>query len=205
MAGRAAKTAEKDWIAVAKRTLIDEGIGGLKIDRLAKQLGVTRSGFYRHFKDRDDFLDLFIQHWEATCRFLPENIFPIKPGAAMASIEQVITHLGNSDAYEYRFDLAVRGWARADKRAGWAIERADRERLEALQKLFGSISYDEELARVRAEVFYYAQIGSFTIGGRQSIAGRREIMKRCIIILCEGEEPLLPIREQNLNSSAPIP
>ena len=200
MAGRAPKTTERDWTDTAKRTLIDEGIGGLKIDRLAKRLGVTRSGFYHYFKDRQEFLDLFIAHWEATCRFLPEDVPPIKSGAAITWFERIITHLTDSDGYDFRFDLAVREWARADKRARWAIERADRERLEALQRIFGSMGYDEEFAAIRARVFYYAQIGSFTIDSRQSVAERRENMQLYIDILCGGEEAPSAARQAGWNA-----
>lgn len=82
MAGRAAKTTEEDWIDAAKRTLIDEGIWGVKIDRLARGLGVTRSGFYRFFNDREDFLDRFITHWETTCRLLPQEVPLIECGSS---------------------------------------------------------------------------------------------------------------------------
>lgn len=185
MAGRAAKTTETDWIDAAKRTLIDEGIGGVKIDRLARRLGVTRSGFYRFFNDREEFLDRLIAHWEATCRLLPQEPPRITPEPPVARIERFITHLTEPHGYDFRFDLAVRGWARADKRAAWAIERADRERLEALQLLFETIGYDKKSAEIRAKVTYFTLIGSFTIGDWQSVAERHKIMQRHIDMLCE--------------------
>ena len=79
MAGRAAKTTETDWIDAAKRTLIDEGIGGVKIDRLARRPGVRRSGFYRFCNDREEFVDRLIAHWEATCCLLPKELPQITP------------------------------------------------------------------------------------------------------------------------------
>lgn len=168
MAGRAAKTTQTDWIDAATRTLIDEGIGGVKIDRLAKRLGVTRSGFYRFFNDREEFLDRFIEHWEATCRLLPQEPPGIPPESSVARIERFMTHLTDPHGYDFQFDLAVRGWARADKRAAWAVERADRERLEALQRLFEAIGYDKKSAEIRAQVIYYTLIGAFTIGDGNS-------------------------------------
>src|SRR3546814_16296447 len=68
----------------------------------------------------------------------------------------------------------MREWARADKRAEWAVERADRERLDILQKFFEAIGYDEEHAAMRARVFYYHQIGYYAIGVRQRIPERRK-------------------------------
>lgn len=102
-------------------------------------------------------------------------------------IERFLIHLTKSDGYDFRFDLAVRGWARANKRAAWAIERADRERLEALQRLFEAIGYDKKSAEIRAKVTYYTLVGSFTIGSWRNIAERNKIMQRHIDIICEAK------------------
>jgi len=194
MAGRTPKTTVNDWIDAARRTLIEEGSAGLKVDRLARRLGVTRGGFYHYFKDRDEFFDRFIACWEATCRFLPMETPPAKAGDAVKWLERIIARLIESDGYDHRFDLAMREWARADKRAGWAIAHADRERLEVLQRFFEAIGYDQELAAIRARVFYYHQIGFYAIGTRQSIAERRRNTQLYIDILC-GEQALSAARK----------
>lgn len=193
MAGRTPKNTVQDWIEAAQRTLVDEGIAGLKVDRLANRLGVTRGGFYHNFKDRDEFFEQIIRHWEKSCRFLPDDPPPPRPGDAVEWLDRMIGRLIESDGYDYRFDLAVREWARADKRAEWAVERADRERLDTLQKFFEAIGCDKEHAAIRARVFYYHQIGYYAIGVRQSIAERRRNAELYMDILC-GEEELKAAR-----------
>lgn len=187
MVGRTPKNTVQDWISAAQRTLIDEGIAGLKVDRLANRLGVTRGGFYHNFKDRDEFFDRVIRHWEETCRFLPDEAPPAKPGEAVLWLDRLIDRLVESDGYDYRFDLAVREWARSDKRAEWAVERADRERLLTLQKFFETIGYDAEHAAIRARVFYYHQIGYYAIGVQQSVSERRRKAQLYLDILCGAD------------------
>lgn len=193
MAGRTPKNTVQDWIEAAQRTLVDEGIAGLKVDRLANRLGVTRGGFYHNFKDRDEFFEQIIRHWENSCRFLPDDPPPPRPGDAVEWLDRMIGRLIESDGYDYRFDLAVREWARADKRAEWAVERADRERLDTLQKFFEALGCDRDHAAIRARVFYYHQIGYYAIGVRQSIAERRRNAELYMDILC-GEEELKAAR-----------
>jgi AcrR family transcriptional regulator len=193
MVGRTPKNTIQDWIEAAKRMLVDEGIAGLKVDRLANRLGVTRGGFYHNFKDRDEFFDLVIRHWENTCRFLPEDPPPAKPVEAAEWLDRVIGRLIESDGYDHHFDLAVREWARADKRAEWAVERADRERLDTLQKFFEAIGYDSKHAAIRARVFYYHQIGYYAIGVQQSMSERRHNARLYIDIIC-GEDALAAAR-----------
>jgi|TARA_R100000049_G_C1957100_1_gene115712 AcrR family transcriptional regulator len=189
VAGRAPKNTGKDWIEAARRMLVDQGIASLKVDRLANRLGVTRGGFYHNFKDRDDFLDQVIMQWEESCRFLPEDALPAKPEAALGWLDGLTTRLIEADGYDFKFDLAVREWARVDKRAEWAVERVDRERLDTLLKFFQLIGYDADHAAVRARVFYYHQIGYYTIDVCQSIAERRQSAQLYIEILC-GEDVL---------------
>ncbi|MBE1529923.1 AcrR family transcriptional regulator [Sphingopyxis sp. OAS728] len=193
MAGRTPKNSVEDWIAAGQRMLVDDGIAGLKVDRLASRLGVSRGGFYHHFGDRDDFLDRLIVHWEATCRFLPDALPPAKPGQAAAWLDATIDRLIEADGYDYHFDLAMREWARTDKRVAWAVERADRERLETLGKFFEAIGYQGEHAATRARIFYYHQIGYYAIGVRQNIAERRKNARLYMDILC-GEDALLAAR-----------
>jgi AcrR family transcriptional regulator len=193
MAGRTVKISVSTWIDTARLSLIDEGIGGVKIDRLASRLGVTRGGFYHNFKDRDELLDQLIDHWEKTCRFLPEDLPGTKPADALEWFDRAIDRLIESDGYDYHFDLAVREWSRSDQRAAWAVERTDRERTEMLQRFFEALGYDAEEAPIRARVFYYHQIGYYAIGVRQSIAERRRAAQYYLDILC-GKEALAAAR-----------
>ena len=51
----------EDWLALARETLIKEGVDAVKIDRLAKMAGVTPGGFYWRFKSRNDLLDQLLE------------------------------------------------------------------------------------------------------------------------------------------------
>lgn len=193
MAGRLPKVSIETWLETARRILIDDGIVGLKVDRIAQRLGVTRGGFYHNFKDRDEFLDRLIVYWEETCKFLPEVPPPSELSKAAKWLDLVIDRLIEGDGYDQHFDLAVREWARSDKKAEWAVERADRKRMETLEKIFLTLGYDPTSAEIRARIFYYHQIGYYAIGVQQSIAERRRGAKIYLDILC-GEEAISAAR-----------
>jgi len=186
---RTPKNTAEVWIETARQSLVDDGLSGVKVDRLASRLGVTRGGFYHNFKDRDDLLDQLILHWERECRFLPQEQPGSRPAEAVEWIDRVITRLIDADGYDHRFDLAMRDWARSDQRAAWAVERADRERLQTLTKCFEALGYDGEEAHIRARVFYYHQIGYYAIGVRESPAERRRARATYLEILC-GQDML---------------
>ena len=52
-----------DWLETALSFLEKEGIAGVKVDSLAKELGIARSGFYWHFRDRADFHNQLLEYW----------------------------------------------------------------------------------------------------------------------------------------------
>lgn len=184
MGGRLPKVTAETWVDTARRALVEEGIGGVKVDRLAQRLGVTRGGFYHNFEDRDELLARLLDLWESSCQFLPSD----PPGTTLAEagawIERAIQRLIEEDGYDHHFDMAVREWARSDQRAAWAVERADRERIRKLESFFKALGYDKEEAPIRARVFYFHQIGYYAIGVRQSLAERRRNARLYIDILC---------------------
>jgi AcrR family transcriptional regulator len=181
------KISAETWINTARNTLIEEGIGGVKIDRLANRLGVTRGGFYHNFKDREELLDHLIAHWEQTCRFLPQGVPSSQPAKAVEWFDDLIARHIEGDGYDYRFDLAVREWARSDQRAAWAVERSDRERLQTLTRFFEILGYDSADAPVRARIFYYHQIGYYAIGVKESAAERRRALHTYVDLLCGSD------------------
>src|SRR3546814_10858022 len=47
------KVTREGWLNCARVALIEDGIEGVKVDRLAKRVKVTRGGFYHHFKNHN--------------------------------------------------------------------------------------------------------------------------------------------------------
>ncbi|HZG45692.1 MAG TPA: helix-turn-helix domain-containing protein [Allosphingosinicella sp.] len=195
MAGRTAKVTAETWVETARRGLIEEGIAGVKVDRLASRLGVTRGGFYHNFRDREELLARLIACWEETCQFVPPEKSPgTTPAEALDWLDEMVRRLIEEDGYDHHFDMAVREWARSDQRAAWAVERMDRNRMAALRRFFEALGYEDEEAQIRARVFYYHQIGYYAIGVRQSTAERRRKAKLYLDIIC-GADRLAAARE----------
>ena len=50
------RATEDVWLDAAYEVLTESGVEAVKIMPLAKRLGLTRTGFYWHFRDRDALL-----------------------------------------------------------------------------------------------------------------------------------------------------
>src|SRR5258707_4112323 len=53
------------WIEAGLAEIARTGVEGVRVEVLAKNLGVTKGGFYRRFRDRAALLDGMLQSWSA--------------------------------------------------------------------------------------------------------------------------------------------
>jgi AcrR family transcriptional regulator len=68
------RLAPRDWTRAALLALAEGGVGAVRVDVLARELGVTRGSFYWHFTDRDALLKAALEQWEQefTTRIITE-------------------------------------------------------------------------------------------------------------------------------------
>jgi AcrR family transcriptional regulator len=174
------------WIETAKKALIEEGLAGVKVDRLAKTLNVTRGGFYYHFKRHDELLDRLIEHWAETNDFLPQFGDVSSPLDAFGALDAMVRHLILESGFSASFEMAMREWARIDPTVHARVDKIDAVRIERIAALFKVLGYDADEAGARSRVLFFHQIGYYSLGynKRQS---PRERMKNAPIymhILC---------------------
>ena len=51
------------WLEAAMKRLCDHSVADITVEGLAKELGIAKSGFYWHFKSREEMLDALLDHW----------------------------------------------------------------------------------------------------------------------------------------------
>ena len=189
MANLVPKIPAQTWLATARRTLISQGIAAVKVDQLARQLKVSRGGFYHHFSGRDDLLERLLAEWQTTVVFVPETALPRDPASALRALDDLFDRLINEKGYDSAFDWAVRSWSHADADVARAVTGSDARRIRTLTKIFLALGCDAQEAAVRARVLYFHQIGYYAIGVQESHAVRLRRAQTYLQILC-GEAHL---------------
>lgn len=205
MANLIPKVSAQKWLETARRTLILEGIEAVKIDRLARELGVSRGGFYHHFTDRDDLLERLLHEWRQTVIFVPyKSSLPSNPAEALWAIGSLVTRLIREEGYDPAFDMAVRAWSHSDPGVAKAVERSDEKRISTMTDYFAALGCNATEAAVRARVFYFHQIGYYAIGLKE---GRKLREQRAFVylqILC-GEIHLQAARTWAKKNNVSMP
>lgn len=96
------------WLQAARNALIADGINGVKIDRLAKALAVSRGGFYHHFKNRQDLLVRLLDDWTDHNSFLPTGDASLSTSTIPAYLNRLVYHHISETKFSPAYEMAIR-------------------------------------------------------------------------------------------------
>jgi len=173
------RTPRRSWIEEGLRTLAVGGPDAVRIEPLARALGVTRGGFYWHFADRRALLEEMLDAWE---RLVVDEVIERvegEGGDARAKLRRLSALAASSDE-PLRIDLAVRDWARREQTVAERLRRIDNRRMEYLRSLFGSFCPDEDDVEARCMVFYSLWIGNHFIAADHGARRRADVLKQAL-------------------------
>jgi len=155
------------WVSAGLEALRRGGVAGVRIERIAGDLGISKGSFYWHFRDREHLLEELLEFWSREMTELEfERIGKLPPrlGERLLALAHDVLEKGLG-----RYDPAIRAWARDHRRVAQAVEAVDRRRSRALAQLFVEGGFPPAEARVRARLFY-----TFLLGEPQVRAPRRD-------------------------------
>lgn len=157
------RTSKRDWLKTAVEILVTGGIDRVKVQVIARYLGVSRSSFYWFFKSRQDLLDQLLAHWQnVNTRSLIERAQ--RPAdSACRGVLNVFECWVNEELFDPRLDIAVRDWARRSPKVRAVVDEGDAQRMTALTGMFKRHGYPEEEAFIRARILYFMQIGYYSL------------------------------------------
>ncbi|MCK0142624.1 TetR/AcrR family transcriptional regulator [Aliiroseovarius sp. F20344] len=166
------RATKKLWLDAAIELLIKTGADGVKIMPLAERLGLTRTGFYHHFRDRDALLDAMIERWErknsgnlvAQCDLYAETICE-----AMFNLQDCWFQ---SKLFDAQLDRAIRNWADHDRKLKARVDAADAKRKTAIQGMFERFGYPPTDAEIRTMTILFTQVGYIAMEIKEDHAAR---------------------------------
>ncbi|MEX2109320.1 MAG: serine hydrolase [Gemmatimonadaceae bacterium] len=141
-----------DWMRAARLALLHSGPDGVRVEPLARALGVTKGSFYWHFRDRADLLEALLAEWEAEASLLSDALGSPDPVTDLRKILlEVERRTHASERGEWPSDAAIFAWAAVDPAVAKRINRAEVIRMRLLRDLTGRPEM--------ADLFYYAYQG----------------------------------------------
>jgi AcrR family transcriptional regulator len=162
-----------DWVRAGVAALAAGGVGAVRVETLAKRLGVTKGSFYWHFADRDALLAAIAEWERRQTQAVIDDVAAAGPAEPLARLTLLSRIVGRLDI---RLEAAVRTWAVTDPRTAAAVARIDTARQAYLQEIIESAGAPADVAAGRARLLYYALIGQVVSGPPDWPARHREAM-----------------------------
>ena len=160
---RGSRKQADDWIMAGLELLAAGSIADVKVERLAKHLGVTKGSFYWHFDDRPALLDAMGRRWveldtESVITLVDGTTAPDDPEAAIEHLCTIVFgQVSDLDGVE----AAIREWSVGDPAMAELCRTVDERRLQYVAGHLVATGLDEDEARRRAEVIYRIVIGEY--------------------------------------------
>ncbi|MEY2449449.1 MAG: hypothetical protein QOH79_2925 [Acidimicrobiaceae bacterium] len=169
------RTPRDAWVAAALKALAAGGPDAVRVEVLARTLGVTKGGFYWHFDDRQALLDEMLGTWERV--LIDEVIERVEAddGDARERLRRLFA-LASSNRGLLKVEIAIRDWARREKSVAARLRRVDNRRMEYLRSLFGAFCADEDDVEARCMIAMAVFVGSPFIAADHGVRSRADVL-----------------------------
>ncbi|MDI6103995.1 TetR/AcrR family transcriptional regulator [Actinoplanes sp. NEAU-A12] len=152
------QTPRGKWIEEGLRALAEGGVDAVRVEALAKALGVTKGGFYGYFADRDALLTEMLDTWE---RESTDDVFDRieQEGGDALDRFRLAGQLTFSSDRLLPIDLAIRDWARRNEDVAQRLRRVDNRRMQLSRDAISSFCTDPEEVEARCLLAFCLAIG----------------------------------------------
>jgi AcrR family transcriptional regulator len=139
------------WLDMGLELLESDGVAGVRVEVLAKRLGISKSGFYWHFKNRDDLLKDMLDYWtHELTEVLTTNpeMLALEPKHRLARTAEMILEYDLT-----RYEIPIRQWALQDALAARAVRKVNRIRLDYIGGAFSELGFTGDDLDMRTMLF----------------------------------------------------
>lgn len=191
-AAKAKRLEIADWVDAGLDLLARGGVESVRIDELARVLGVTKGSFYWHFEDRAHLLRSMLEKWrrQATLAVIERVESSGAPAHRLRELLDLPVRASGAKRGK-NLELAIRLWANHDPNAAAAIEEIDQHRLLYVASQLRANAVPEANVGARAFLLYaFVLAESFIAPGAATHVVSSAALKRLGDELIESETSL---------------
>ena len=184
----ATRTPKDRWIEAGLQALAAGGPDAVRVEALAKALGVTKGGFYGFFADRDALLTAMLDTWERESTDDVLERIEQEGGDPKTKIYRAgVLTLSNDRLLP--IDLAVRDWARRDEAVAERLRRVDNRRMGLLREMISTFCADPDEVEARSVLAFCLLIGEHFLAADHGGRTRAQVLRRAGDLLLDADQP----------------
>lgn len=171
----AERKTKEDWLQIALEVLENEGVEAVSVERLARELGTSRSGFYWHFKDRAELLLRMLDYWAHEFTEVVTRNTVLRTAPPRERLRQTMEMISE---YELaKLDMPIRAWAASDENAMRAVSKVIELRMSFLREAFRDLGFKGDEVEMRARLFVCYHTWERTMFGELPKRKRQRLQK----------------------------
>lgn len=178
---RRKRASRADWFEVALRVLGEEGVQAVRVERLARELGIARSGFYWHFKDRQDLRNQLLDYWaHEYTEILSDNpeLRALDPRMRLTRVAELVLEHDLSG-----YDRSFRSWASTDAEVARRFRKIIAMRLDFIRAALAELGFEGQELEMRIRVFVAYEAAQPSLYGHESKRKLRELIPHRIAMI----------------------
>lgn len=121
------------------------------MEKLAWELGIAKSGFYWHFKDREDFLAQLLTYWSHEYSEVVTRNPLLLMSAPRQRLLMIMTLVFEQNLTE--FEAAMQVWSNKDPKIAKKVRKVMDSRLRFVSTAFEELGFEGEDLAMRARLF----------------------------------------------------
>jgi len=171
------RTPRASWIDEGLKVLGRGGPEAVRIEPLARALGVSKGGFYWHFDDRGALLREMLDAWEH--RYVDEVIEVVDAveGDARARLRSLFGLASASGGELLKVELAIRDWARRDQEVARRLRRVDNRRIAYMRSLFAEFCDDPDEVEARCLMTFSLFVGAGLVRAEHDGRSKADVLE----------------------------
>jgi len=143
-----------DWLKAAFARLSDLGVEAVRVEVLARDLGVSKGSFYWHFRNRIDLLERMLARWQE------EELHSMDPAEELSAASRWARFVQRTaDPGRVRIEVALRAWARRDELVAREVAAVERRRLALIATVLRDVGFTQAAADAWSQVALLVSLG----------------------------------------------
>ena len=159
------------WLVKGLEIFSTSGAEALRVEKLAKSLDVAKSGFYWHFRDRQDFLTQLLNYWaHEYTEILSENpmLAKLPPRHRLLKLMTLVFEQNLTE-----HDDAMQVWAKTNAGTARKYRKVIHMRLDYVRKAFEELGFTGDELEMRTRVLVGFQSSERGIFGANKTSSKR--------------------------------
>lgn len=154
-----------DWLRAAASRLASDGVESIRVELLARDIGVSKGSFYWHFRDREDLLFQLLGQWEN------EEVSWIE--AAVTGVHSApsrwVRFINRCTVPDrFRLEAGIRSWARKEPGVAFRVATIEKCRASYLEAILREIGFTPMAAAQWSDLVLLTHVGWVDRASRDS-------------------------------------